>query len=776
MKKIFDKNCLLRALKSEYEVIAIWGAYQIMQLKDSEIKEYLSLFLQSPFFDIQDTGIIKIAEIKDEAYVQSILKIFRESDGQIKYSAVYALSQFPNDFSRSLIKKWFEQLSLSDQFTRLEFESATFAYLQIGKNENFPVVMNLLNLSQQDAIKSSVLFSNLLMFCETEKDYKTILDQYFILRDINSDAELTYQMIEFFGQNEIRDWWVDNLSKGYSISSVYEQCYILLDQQENILDRQYWLEIEHAFGNYNRFHPTPPKDHQAFFESLGNWIDVLTNNSHQNEILKWVVDSFRNNQNLFLKTIPKILEMECHFLLTIPLLIIVEKSITKWLDNPYENVENIATYYHSSLLFKNYREKILNLFFPNPPDWSIEQLKIKNEYSPLQKDDSRREILWAFYREELLGFDIPWPSIFPNPNYSSNLAEGLWQIYFTNFDYYINKRDLVAVDYALQLFQSKPEKEIIDLIAENFDYLNQFHSDILYQTIEYIPDPTFKDLLLKKYQKEEYELAKLIFVICEIFDLPVPEIIIEDIKDLQSTKLKQSGVKKPIRLHCQECDNTYQYSVDTIYVDEGAILRMNKLNKKSIWVSQKFNCKKCSSPINFVLDDVQLNEFSSQSRVDRILNFNSQSNRNHFGHRIILIDFPRYDAETYTPDEFIQFVATCEQNRSFDKNKMELLWTKLAQMYKSIHQWEACLNVLKKFKPDESYEFEWFYTMGLVHYKMEQFNKSREFFDWIIKKAEHEVNLPSINHKVEQSRFFLKTMDSDASKRARLKLITGKNE
>jgi len=776
MKRIFDKNCLLRALRSEYEVIAIWGAYQIMQLEDSQIKKYLGFFVESPFFDIQDAGLTKIAEIKDEDYVQEILKIFRESDGQIKYSAVYALSQFPNDFSRSLIKKWFEQLSISDQYTRLEFEAATFAYLQIDKSINFSVVMNLLNSSQQDAIKSSVLFSNLLLFCETEKDYKTILDQYFALRDINSDAELTYQIIEFFGQSEIRDWWVDNLAKGYSISSVYEQCYILLDQQDNISDRQYWLEIEDAFGNYNRFHPAPPKDPQAFFNSLYKWIEDLTKDSDSGGILKWVVDSFKNNQLMFLKTIPKIVEMECHFLLTIPLLIIIEKSIINWLEHPYDNIENIATYYHSSLLIKDYREKILDLFFPNLPDWPAEQLIIKNEYSPLDKDDSRREILWQFYREELLGYDIPWPSIFPSPNYSSKLAEGLWQIYFVNFKYYINKGDLVAIDYALQLFQSKPSREIINLIVENFEYLSQFHSDTLYQTIEYIPDPAFKDLLLIKYQREEYELAKLIFVICEIYDLPVPEIIVEDIKDLQTTKFKNSGIKKPVRLHCPKCDNTYQYSVDTIFVDEGAILRMNKLSKNSIWVSQKLICKKCGSPIEFVLDEVQLNEFSSQSRVDRILNLNSQPNRDHFGHRIVLIEFPRYESKTYSPDEFIQFVEACERDKSFDKKEMKLLWAKLAQMHKSMHQWEECLHVLKKYEPDENYQFDWIYTMGLVHYKLEQFVKSREYFDWIIRKAESEEDLIVSNHKVEQSRFFLKTMDSDTSKRARFKLITGKNE
>ncbi|MCP4750087.1 MAG: hypothetical protein GY866_04295 [Proteobacteria bacterium] len=774
MERIFDRECLLRALESKYEFTAVWGAYQIMRLENDRIKDYLPLFLKSPFLDIQDAGVARIAEIGAEEYVAEILKIFRESEGQIKYSAAFAMSQFPNDFTKSLIQKWFEQLSVSDQSTRMEFEAATFAYLQLDQRRNFSKVMEALKASQHDAIKSSVLFVNLLMFCETKSDFHSILDQYFILRDLNSDAELTFQLIDYFGQFELKEWWAENLSRGYSISSVYEQCYILLDFQDNIADRRFWQEIEQSYGDYDRLHPGAPENHEVFLKCVCRWIEHLSKDSDVDSRLKWVVQGFARNQQYFLRTIPKILELECHFLLTLPLLIILEKSLSNWLANPAEHVENIANYYHSSLLTKEHREEILETFFSEAPNWSHEQLKIKHTHSPLKPEDSRHEILWSFYRSQLLGYDIPWPSIFPNPDYSLHLAEGLSRIYFTNFLYYIQKQDRVAIDYALQLFQLKPQRKTIDLVLEHFDYLIHNHTEILYQTIEYLPNPAFIDLLLEKYQHEEYEIARLIFIICEIFNLPIPDDIEKDMNVLYDTNFQNSGIKKPVRLHCDVCNNTFQYTVNEIYVDEGSILRMNKLAQDSVWVSQGFFCKKCSSPIPFLLDDSQLNEFSLQSRVDRILNITAQPKRNHFGQKIILMDFPRYNGITYSPAAFGALVSECEKNPKVDPDEIQMLRMKQAKMHKAMRNWKFCKDVLDKIEPLEKNREEWTFLMGLSNYKLSRFADSRKYFDWIVKKYSDSSTSSSHVPFVEQSKYFLKALDSNVSKRARFKVITGK--
>ncbi|MBT4091786.1 MAG: hypothetical protein HN580_07785 [Deltaproteobacteria bacterium] len=774
MESLFGHDCLKKALKSNYEIIAVWGAYQIMRLENEQIRPYLSEFLNAPFTDIQDAGIAKIAEIGALEFLPEILKIFRESDGQIKYSSALVLSRFPNDFSKTLIQKWFEQLAVSDQSTRMEYDVATYAYLEIDRELNFQKVIKTLQQSQHDAIKSSVLFLNLLVFCDNKLDFLSILDQYFVLRELNSDAELTFRLVEHFGQMELKSWWSENLLRGYSISSIYEQCYILLGLSENITDRQYWLDLETAFGSYDRIHPVAPRDHQHFLVVLEKWVEYLLQDTQQPSKLRWVIQSFNKNHHSFSKTIPKILELESLFLLTVPLLIILEKSVSKWLLEPTKYVESIANYYHSSLLIKEYREEILSMFFPDAPTWQPEQLEIVHDYSPLSAEDTRNEILWSFLREEVLGYDIPWPSIFPNPNYSAHLTNGLSQIYNANFEYYIHKQDRVAVDYALQMFQTHPNVKVRELLKDNFRYLIQHHAETLYQTIEYIPDSEFITLLLEKYEPGEFEIARLVFIICEIFDKPVPKNILEDLKNLNLSELQRSGMKKPVRLHCNSCDNTFQYSVEVIYVDEGSILRMNRLSADSVWVPQSFSCKKCASPVPFILDDSQLNEFSLQSRVDRILKITPQPNSKQFGQKIVLIDFPRFEAVTYSPEAFEKLIGNFEQDIETHHDTLQMLWIKQARLYKAMHKWDACLTVLIKIAPSAKNEEELNFLKGLSNYKMENFVQSRVYFDWFIKKYADQNEPGSQNQYFEQSKYFIKAMDTNTSRRSRFTVIKGK--
>lgn len=745
-----------------------------MQLENEQIRPFLPDFLDAPFMDIQDAGLAKIAEMGAVEHLSEILKIFRESDGQVKYSAALVLSRFPNDFSKTLIQKWFEQLAVSDQSTRMEYDVATYAYLEIDRENSFPKVFKTLKQTQHDAIKSSVLFLNLLAFCDSELDFLSILDQYFVLRDLNSDAELTFRLIEHFGQMELKNWWSENLARGYSISSIYEQCYILLGLSENITDRQYWLDLETAYGDADRIHSGTPVDQQHFIIVLEKWIDYLLQDAKQPSKLRWVIQSFKKNQHYFSKTIPKILEMESLFLLTVPLLITLEKSVTKWLLQPTKYIENIANYYHSTLLIKEYREEILSMFFPNAPAWRPEQLKIVHDHSPLNPDDTRNEILWSFLREELLGYDIPWPSIFPNPNYSAHLGKGLSQIYSANFDYYIRIENRVAIDYALQMFQIHPDEQVRGLLKENFGYLIQHHTETFYQTVEYLPDPAFIDLLLDKYEPGEFEIARLVFIICEIFEKPIPENILEDLKNLNLSEFQRSGMKKPVRLHCKICNNTFQYPLDVIYVDEGSILRMNRLSAESVWVPQSFSCKKCDSAVPFLLDNSQLNEFSLQSRVDRILKITPQSTIKQFGQKIVLIDFPRFESVTYTPDAFEQLVKYYEQDLDINRDKLQILWIKQAKLYKSMHNWDACLTVLSKISPSPKNEEELIFLKGLSNYKLTNFVKSRAFFDWFIKKYADQSETVSPNHFLEQSKYFIKAMNSDSSRRSRLTVIKGK--
>ena len=774
---IIDKKVLLNAIKSDIEIIAVWGAYQILRLDEKQIEDYLPLFLASPIVDIQDAGLAKISEIGLEDYTTEIIRIFRESDGQLKYTAASALSNFPNDISNTLIQKWFERLVVSDQSTRIELEAATYSYLKINREKGFQLVLNALISFQPEVIKSSILFINLLTVCTTENEYNSIIDQYFILRDTHSDAELTYHLIDNVIDPELKKWWADNLARGYSISSIYERCYSLLDREDNIADCHFRQEIEESFGYSGKIHKGTPDNHKVFIETVRKWVEQLLNeNEKPIELLKlkYLLDGFERNERYFQNTIPKIIEMESCLLLSIPVKIILEQSISKWLKRPAQFVENIASYYHSTIVIKTHSEEILNTFFSQVPDWSEEQVKITNPEPPTTLGRKKNEILWSFFSGDLLGYDIPWPSIFPNPGYSPRISTGLARIYFLNFSFYFKKNDRISIDYALQLFQLHPDKNIVSLLASHFEYLSHFHADILYQTIEYLPDPVFIDLLGNKYQKGEYEIARLIYLISGIFKLSIPENIIHDLNNMEDMYYRNSGMTRLVRLYCPNCDNTFQYPVDMIYVDEGSMLRMNELSENSVWVPKIFNCKKCDSVVPFVLDDFQLKELSLQSRVDHILKITPGTKDNISGYKISLIDFPKYNGVTYTPIEFSRFIRDYEKGPAPDSDELRTLFMIQARLEKSMCDWKACKKVLEKIKSLEKIDEEWMFIMGFVNYKLLLHADARKYFNWIINK--HPEGAINVSRKlfVEQSKYFLKTMDSNASKRARLKVVKKK--
>jgi len=774
MESLFDISLLRRSIESNHEPLAVWGAYHMLKLEDDILRQDLSRFLNSSFSNIREAGIAKIGEIEAEEYSPELIRIFREAEGQLKYASAYALAQFPNDFSCNLIRNWFESLIASEHTTRLELDAATYAFLKINRVEHFQKVVEALKFSEGDVIKSSILFVALLPFCEEEREFEQVLDQYFILRDIFSDSALTYQILETFGKVELEQWLTENLSRGYSISLIFEQCFSLLGYEITLQDRHQWAALESNFNSVEEIHFQPPGNPIEFLNALDNWVDSLIergDSSRQILKLRWILNGFLNNGNHYLKSIPKIIDMESKFLLSIPLYIIQEQSIDQWLKKPDQHLQPIANYYHSSLLLNEYREQILSLFFQDHPKWSEEELRFNVDQTEKSQGISRHEILWSLYRGELLGMDIPWPSIFPNPNYSAFLSETLFQIYYTNFSYYIQKNDLVAIEYALQLFQLRMESKIIELLETNFDYLINKHNESLFQTLECYPDQRFIDLLLSKFHPDEFELAELVALICQIFDQPVPKQIRDSLQSLENGKRGQSGLRKRIRLHCLACQNTFQYLVETIFIDEAAIHRSKRLSAESVWVENQFQCKQCSSELPFHLDDRQLDELSIQSLVDRLLKITTRTPGNSLGQRVILFDFPRYKAETYRPDLFNSLVSMAEADGITTKGELQFLWMKQARMFKSMENWQLCNEVLMKIDPTASVELEWNFLMGLSQYKTGNFAHSRQYFDWIVKKYPKETRRSPFGPFIEQARNYISILDSDDKKKGRLKLL-----
>ena len=757
----YPRSFLFKCLNSNYEPVAIWGAVELIRQREKPNVEELSRFLNSPFSVIQEAGLVQLAEQGPGQLISGLIRLFREAEGQLKYQAAYCLAMVPNDFSKNLLAKWFDQVLTSSGSTRIELEAAAISYLEVSP-QHLDLLLAKLGEMGADLIRGSVLFGQALPYCQKPEQFGLLMDFYFRLRDHFADLETIDRLVKVLGQRELKDWLVGSLSLGYDVKSVYRQCCKLLGWDPGIQEEALWTKLEQAGIRFDAIHPIAPSRPDLMLSGLKSWLVLLLEGSEDQRAL-WLVEAFERNLGHMSATIPKILEIELELLLSLPLIALSDRSINRWLQRPGEHLSEIAAYYHSALLTEEHQAAILALFFPQAPDWKPESMWITQAQSPVGIESPKGEVLWSFFKGELLGYPVPWPSLFPNPGYRKYLAEGLTQIYLANLDRFIEADDHLSIDYALQLFQFRPSLEALAKLVEHFNYLQQYHADLLYQTLELMPQKAMINRLADLYQPGEYDLARLIAFLAHAFEEPVPAGVEVDLIHPN----QRPGLKKPVRLTCPECRHSYQYFADVIYVDEGTLQRSGRLGPNSVWSPRTFTCKKCGHPLPLILDEGQLEELTLQSKVDRLLRLNSALPG--LGQRIVLVDFPRHHGKAYNPDQFAELIESLTFNQATDPDELRQLWIKEARMLKSLSRYHEALMCLSKLDPPEpKEELEWHFLQGLCYYKLGQYPASRPHLDQVLGwYSPGQTDQPFL----EEARSFLKSMSENKN---RFVVIEGK--
>ena len=769
-EKVYSKQLLVQSIKSNDEMTCIWGTYHLLSMYPEDSKDCIEYLIASHLVDIKEAGIAKVGELKEAYFAPILMNLFRNSTGRIKQACALALSQFPNDIFISLLKKWFEELAYKQDATKSELSSVTKSFVNSKPKQHIEILFAKLEENKADFIRSSIYFENLLPHSHGD-DFTKLMDYYFQLRDLHSDTELTLRLFSQIGQNDLIEWVDQKIDDGLPLTTLYEHACQILNRTPNIQERQLWYELEQAFQ------PTWYKDVDKkgnFISVLSKWANFCRNsavlNSDQKLLIR-IIEGFERNRTFILNTIPKTHELETALLLSIPVLFYLNSRISAWLKNSPEYLEQITNYYHSSFLTKENRESILNVFFNEAPNWKESSLTIKSN-TRIELKLKLHEILWKFFRGEVHGQNIDWASIFPNPEVSRNLSECLVQIYLVNFEFYIENKDSLSVDYALQLFQIHPQKKVFDLILKHFQYLQQNHTHIFHQVIEYLPSPLFYDSLLKIYKKDELEIAELILVISNIYQLEIPETIKDQVYQSLENE-KKLPPKQRIRVQCQACDETYHYPVFRIYVDEESLSLYSQLETNAIWINETLNCKNCDTELVFKLDRGQINEISSFARVDRMLRITSVANRNKLGRKVQLISFPRVNQISYNPSKFDEFVDLF----SVKSNSPErLLGLRLMQvrLYVSIKNWKKVKSIIEYAFPEEIKSIELYSYLGMAFYNLGKYVDARKVFDLAVQSSKGKKISNSEKAFLKSSENYINLLNNKSNKKSRFTVIDGK--
>ena len=766
MQKRFDHSFLTNALHSEQERVALWGTLQLM-LQELTSEDVRSL-LQSPFPLIQEVGLAQMVDLGLGELLSDVVGIFKESEAQVKYAAALCLSEFPNDFSKNLLHRWFDLVSADSHATRLELESATHALLKIDPQGGFEKVLSSLGESLENIIQSSVFFQYLLPAAKTQEDLNRLLHIYFDLRERYSDTDATNQLLLEFSSIEIANWLESSVKSSYSLKSIYEQCYRLLGKEIDSNLQAIWKSLGETAVEYEQAIRLSPKNVKLFLKQLEGWVNRLIKEEENPKLIKklWLIQAFQAHHEEFLDSIPKIIELEVNLLLTIPLSMALESSFTKWIQKPQKFSSTIANYYHSPLLTEDYCVELLRLFFPKLPEYTQADLIISKPIKDFRAEMSRPEVLWAVFKGDLFGYEVDWPSMFPNPYAFDNLPTLLLEIYLENFDYYITNSDPVTIDYALQVFQNFQDDRINNIATKHFDFLIGHHTQMFCQLLEYHPDLSHLPALLERFFEGEQSLATVISFISTLFRQESP---IEVTEALEKGDMNDNP-KRSLRLHCPACKRSFPYHVEAIFLDMGCLQRGATLKSDSLWVEEKFYCKKCDNQLPLKVDALQLLELAQQARVESLLNLKQNSHPSPLGHRIVLIDFPRFEGRFYNPSDFKDLVIEKAQNLNSPPPEMIHLWMKLAKLYHVMGYLEQMVYALDQFTPSHSQTVEWNYLLGYGRLKLGDVAAARPNFELLTKDFHNmTVDTPEYQY-IEKARYWLKNLDSYSLKRARFQI------
>jgi len=754
----FISNCLGSLDPS----LSLWGAMQRLE-RVSQPAELVEL-LELPIAMVQEAALAKLASLESDeakALVPMAVTLFRESNSHLKYQAAYCLSQFPSDFTNSLLSKWAKSCLASEETTRFELEAAIMSWLAVDPKATDRLLEGL-TVYQENPLLSSLLFRYLLPHCQDRDRFAQLVDFYFYTRDHHADFENTGLLLGHLVDPGLTEWVFQSMMRGNSVVQTYRQLASLLGDVPVGAWQAHWEQIDRAGIRFDGLTASVPHSPLELIQGVKGWLESLPE-TPSHPVALWLIEGFERNLDHFGSAIPRLIEMEIQGLLALVPSLVVTQCLDQWLLKPSVYLEQIANFYHSPVSSAPHQERILRFFFPSAPEWSEAECLIRSETLATLEQVSKGEILWRFFSGELLGMNLPWYTWFPNPSQSPSLCRGLAKIYVVNFDFWVEQKDHLNLDYGLQLFDQVPSIQAVDLLVRHFDFLHRHHTDLLYQLIERCPDQRMIVPLSDLYRHGEYDLASLIGFLCVAFEQEVPAQVAQDLSNKET--LQRFGRKKPVRLKCSSCGHSYQYFAEVLYVDEGDILRTGRLSSQSIWTPNPFHCKDCGAELPLDFDEAQLEELTLQSKADQILR--QRLSQSGFGQRILLVEFPRYLTQSYNPDQFEKLIDQIESSNTYDRDTVELLYLKASRMYKGLSRYHDSLSALAKLDPvPPKYAIEVHFLKGVSLYRLRNFALARPEFDFVLSHYGEQNEQPFL----EESKSFLRSMSED---RQRFLVIEG---
>ncbi len=574
MLEYFERPFLEKRLHSNDKRIQMWSAYHLALFWEKEAPQFVQILLHSKVPEVSEIGIFLVEKHQIHQLAFAVFRLFTStSDRTLKFVCANTLVHLQYQESVSHIQKWltYEIEPLEVQTSEIQCIVENLLLLNPRKYWSF-LIQKLIH-SESFPIKTLNIFRELVKASSSNEQLQDLLHHYCRYRHLFHDVHFLYAFFPLFDNQKTLKHLENLKASQIPISQTYTQLLAMLQISQTTQQSKALQKL--AQNQFDR-------------EALGQFTLSLEEDSQEFLFFQTLTEVEKQSQ----KPILRVQEQEHLFLLSLPVVMMLNLRKSEILGMSEEWGELIAKVYHSPFLSDSFMLKIANQLH--------QKLKGNQKEMPALSDpkyDTPHDAIWKV----IVGYEnfehYPFSSVLPNPEKYSELAfllPSLVQIHKAKFETLISQNQKEEVSYALKLFCRQPDEEVIQMLLSHFHTLIHHHFYTFFEFIEHVPDPQFVPKLEDYCCYGEHEVYQLILSICEIHQIQPPPSLNEHQNEHQFDSASYN-----VRLSCQECERTYHYSLQTVYFNPEVLEQRRLFAPHELWHREPLSCKNCGAEVPF---------------------------------------------------------------------------------------------------------------------------------------------------------------------------------
>ena len=751
------KPFLQERLTDPNEQVRMWAAFQLVERWQDHAEQYVERMWNAGRPEIVESAIHLVAKYRLHQFAFPVLRVFDSEDSGLRNAAALALGQLHYEPAVKPLHEWSESIFATPEVNLLELEAAVKSLLLLDNWRYWDLFHARLQENQQNHSVFSVLFNALALEADNEEQAERISRSYRVPREIFHDYHLAQNLTDVFGRPGLNRYIQARLNGGYTLPTVYQEAIRAMGFDATTPELRALIE---QLGECDK----TQQGLEKFLPVAQALIDQLAPNEAESPQLK----AFLRGSAAWIKdweeAILKVREVEYHMLVSLPLVAVLARAERECLEDPVGEVERMSAIYQSPLLSPPFMTQVINLLTSLEGGPIIARLG----NGPLSGwlRDEEKDGIWKLVTGQLSDVDYPFEQVLPQPWEFRNpeILEKLAALLAQRFPHYVTQARQEAVDYSLEVFRRVGTPDLVMLVNNHFDALFSRHNAGFMDFINHVPDHRFLEPLLGYFREDELELGNLITFLCDVHRIPWPKVL-RDTKEVEGEK----RVSAMVRLKCTTCESTFQYKLESLYVNEECVEQRQIPQPKDLWSPTTFACKQCGDEIPFEPEPLYLQELYAELLAARMLHLTNpeESRLNH----IHLIPFPVLWGKTCNPNRFLREVESTLAQKDEPAEQVPYLM-ELGKFYLEVGKLSEAKQAFQKVQAGPVNYPLTLYYLGIIAFQEKNPYEARVYFSRLVSTSEREEFKIEVDNPVDMAQHYLKLLEKRDFMRSHFRLVT----